>query len=351
MSDDNNPQRKGGRARAARLTSEERREIARQGGLARSARYQAPDPDAIPWAVAEGTLTISDARIPCAVLDNGKRVLSQQGVLLALGRARSAAGGEGASVDEGAAFLRAKNLKPFISRELELSTKACMYKPRLGGYTPHKGWLAIAFGHDAEAFPEILEVYVKARDAGVLHYKQRHVADLAERLLKALPKTAMIALVDEATGYQSVRAHNELQAILSAYILPEHRPWVQTVPVEFTKELYRVYGWNYAPDNRGPRYASKLIRKLLYEQLPPPVLPELDRINPANKRNWQRRERHHSYLTKETGLEHFKGQLAGAMALLRATPDNHRKLFMRLFDRAYGKQPRLDLGDDDSDLE
>jgi hypothetical protein len=350
MGDEKTPQRKGGRARAARLTSEQRREIARQGGLARSVRYQPPNPDAIPWAVAEGILTIGDAKIPCAVLENGKRVLSQQGMLLALGRARAARGGEGASVDEGAAFLRAKNLKPFISKEIELSTKPLMYKPQRGGYTPRKGWLAIAFGHDAEAFPAILDVYVKARDAGVLHWQQRHVADLAERLLKALPKTAMIALVDEATGYQAIRAHNELQEILSAYILPEHRPWVKTVPVAFTKELYRVYGWNYSPDNRGPRYASKLIRKLLYEQLPPPVLPELDRINPANKK-WQRKERHHSYLTPETGLEHFKAQLSGTMALLRATPDNNRKMFLRLFERAYGKQRRLDLGDDDSDLE
>jgi hypothetical protein len=352
MSDDDaNPQRKGGKARALRLTPEERREIARQGGLARSARYQAPNPENIPWAVAEGTLTIGDATIPCAVLENGKRVLTQQGVLLALGRARAARGGEGASVDEGAAFLRAKNLKPFISNELELSTKPCVYKPKLGGYTPHKGWLAIAYGHDAEAFPAILEVYVKARDAGVLHWQQRHVAELAETLLKALPKIAMVALVDEATGYQAVRAHDELQAILAAYILPEHRPWVKTVPVEFTKELYRVYGWNYSPDNRGPRYASKLIRKLLYEQMPPPVLPELDRINPANKTTWQRKGRHHSYLTLETGLEHFKGQLSGTMALLRATPDNDRRMFLRLFDRAYGKQKRLDLGDEDSDIQ
>jgi hypothetical protein len=350
MSDDNNPQRKGGRTRAARLTPEQRSEIARQGGLARGARYQPANPDAIPWAVAEGNLTIGDTKIPCAVLDSGKRVLSQQGMLLAIGRARAARGGQGASVDEGAAFLRAKNLKPFISSELELSTRPLMYKPKLGGYTPHKGWLAIAYGYDAETFPAILEVYVNAQDAGVLHWQQKSIADLAGRLLKALPKTAMIALVDEATGYQAVRAHNELQEILAAYILPEHRPWVKTVPVEFTKELYRVYGWNYSPDNRGPRYASKLIRKLLYEQLPPPVLPELDRLNPANKRTWQRKDRHHSYLTRETGLEHFKGQLAGTMALLRATPDNDRQMFTRLFDRAYGKQKRLELGDE-SDLE
>ncbi|MFC7662984.1 P63C domain-containing protein [Methylorubrum suomiense] len=149
---------------------------------------------------------------------------------------------------------------------------------------------------------------------------------MAERLLDALPKVAMVALVDEATGYQALRAHNELQTILSAYILPEHRPWTQKVPVEFTKEIYRVYGWNYTPDNRGPRYASKLIRNLLYKPLPAPVLPELDRVNPPNEK-WQRKRRHHQHLTPETGLEHFKGQLSGVMALLRATPSNNKEFF------------------------
>lgn len=345
MSD--NPQRKGGRARAERLTAEQRSDIARKGAFAKHQQRAAPsDTTSIPWAVAEGELKIGGATIPCAVLDNGKRVLSQQGMLLALGRARTAKGGEGASVDEGPAFLRAKNLKPFVSKELDLSTKAIMYKPELGGYTPHKGWLAIAYGHDAECFPDILKVFIEAKKADKLHYTQIHIAEMAERLFDALPKIAMIALVDEATGYQNIRAHNELQSILEAYVLPEHRPWAQKVPIEFTKEIYRVYGWNYSPDNRGPRYASKLIRNLLYKPLPPPVLPELDKINPANAK-WQRKRRHHQHLTKETGLEHFKSLLSGVMALLRATPSGRKDYFWRLYKRSYGDQQSFDLGDDE----
>lgn len=344
MSD--SPQRKGGKARAERLTPEQRSEIARKGALAKhQQRTPATDASSIPWAVAEGELKIGGATIPCAVLDNGKRVLSQQGMLLALGRARTAKGGEGASVDEGPAFLRAKNLKPFVSSDLELSTKAIMYKPELGGYTPHKGWLAIAYGHDAESFPEILKVFIEAKRASKLHYTQEHIADMAETLYGALPKVAMIALVDEATGYQELRAHNELQAILESYILPEHRPWGVRVPIEFTKELYRVYGWNYASDNTGPRYAGKLIRNLLYKPLPPPVLPELDRLNPPNEK-WQRKRRHHQHLTPETGLEHFKALLSGVMALLRATPSGNKDFFWRLYRRSYGGEPSFDLGEE-----
>jgi hypothetical protein len=341
------PQKKGGKARSEKLSKEQLSEIARKGGLARAQNRQATDLSNVPWAVAEGKLKIGDKTIDCAVLDNGKRVLTQQGVLLALGRARAAKGGEGASVDEGPAFLRAANIKPFVSSELDASTKAIIYKPKAGGYTPHKGWLAIAYGQDAEALPSILEVFVKARDAGVLHYTQKHIADEAERMLGALPKIAMVALVDEATGYQKIRAHDELQQILSAYVLPEHRPWLKAVlPVEFTKEIYRVYGWTYSPDNRGPRYASKLIRKVIYEQLPGPILPELDRLNPANEK-WQRKNRHHQHLTKETGIEHFRGLVSGVMALLRATPSNNRKFFWRLYQSAYGRQRTMDLGDED----
>lgn len=150
----------------------------------------------------------------------------------------------------------------------------------------------------------------------------------------------MIALVDEATGYQVVRDHDELQKILTAYVLPEHRPWIQTIPREFTKELYRVWGWN-TSKQQGPRYAGKLTRKLLYEHLPAPVLPRLDELNPVDKGKWQRKYKHHTLLTQDIGIQHFRSQLAGVMALLRASPN--KRVFMTLFERAFGQNQQSKL--------
>jgi len=291
----------------------------------------------IPWAVKEGQIRIGDTVMPCAVLDNGQRVLTQQGVLLALGRSRTAKGGEGASVDEKPAFMRAKNLKPFISEELDTSTKPIVYKPLTGG---HKG---LAYGCDATAFPGILDVYVKADKAAKLREAQKHIAQVAKKLLAALPKIGMIALVDEATGHQQDRAHDELQQILEAYVLPEHRPWVKTIPREFTRELYRVWGWD-PSSQRGPRYAGKLTRKLLYQALPPVILPKLDEMNPADQK-WQRKHRHHTFLTSGIGLEHFKAQLSGVMALLRASPN--KRVFTTLYERAYGDHSQGNLFEDE----
>lgn len=48
--------------------------------------------------------------------------------------------------------------------------------------------------------------------------------------------------------------------------------------------------------------------------------------------------KHFQHLTEELGIEHFKAQLSGVMALLRASPN--KLIFERLFQRAYGEQMR-----------
>jgi len=329
---------KGGQERAKALSPAERSEIARNAVNARWQRYKGKRDDTeIPWAVAEGEMEFLHRIIPCAVLDNGMRVLTQQGVLMALGRARAAKGGQGASKEGLPAFLRASNLLPFISDDLIQDTKPIIYKPISGGYTGHtetSQYRTIAFGCLADTLPNICKVYIEADNAGALIATQKHIADEARKILKALQNVAMIALVDEATGYQAIRPHDELQKLLALYVLPEHRPWVSSVPIEFTKELYRLWGWDLRSDStQGPRYAGKLIRKYIYEELPNGVLHELDRVNPTNAK-YQRRHKHHSHLTEEIGLQHFRTQLAGVMALMRASTTKQE--FEKLFQRAYG---------------
>jgi hypothetical protein len=241
-------------------------------------------------------------------------------------------------------YLTSDNLKPFISNDLiEALSSPIWYRPTHGG--------RLVAGIPATCLSDICDAWTNAEQAGKLYKSQVGIAAKARTLMRGFQKLGIIALIDEATGYQQLRAHDELQKILAAYVLPEHRPWIRAVlPVEFTKQIYRVYGWIYSPDNRGPRYASKLIRKLIYEPLPPPVLPELDRLNPPNSK-WQRKRRHHQHLTENTGLEHFKSQLSGVMALLRATPDNNRHFFWTLYERAYGKQKSFDFGDEEIPLD
>lgn len=115
----------------------------------------------------------------------------------------------------------------------------------------------------------VCEVYLDARTEGVLLHNQRVAAQAAEVLIRGLARVGIIALVDEATGYQEVRARQELQKILEAYVAAEFRPWVKTFPDEFFRQIYRLQGWEFRPgtSKRTPM-VGKLIKHYIYEQLP-----------------------------------------------------------------------------------
>src|SRR5437762_7013646 len=110
----------GGKARAAKLSPEERSEIARQ---AAAARWGTPAPSNLPLATygsPDRPLRISNMEIPCYVLDDGRRVLVQRGMVTALGMARGSSAGTGG--DRLAKFTAGKALEPFVSEHLSTVT-------------------------------------------------------------------------------------------------------------------------------------------------------------------------------------------------------------------------------------
>lgn len=282
-------------------------------------------------AVAEGTLPVGDVKIPCYVLEDGTRLISQRGMQTSVGMSTGGAGGGAHRTAQFAAKLEVKysENKDIIART-ELSDrlrKPLVFVPVHGGNP--------AYGQEATALIDFCELILQCRDDGLLtEHQQRVYATEAQKVMRAFAKVGIIAVIDEVTGYQYKRPHDEMSKLLSLYVMPEHRPWIRTIPPEYTKELYRVWGWD-TTSQRGPRYAGKLTRKLIYQQLPPPVLPRLDELNPANEK-YQRKRKHFMHLTDEIGLQHFKGQLAAVMALLRASPN--KRIFMTLFNRAFAKQ-------------
>ena len=72
-------------------------------------------------------------------------------------------------------------------------------------------------------------------------------------LIRALATVGIIALVDEATGYQDTRLKAALAKILEKYIVEEYRPWTMTFPHEFYKEIFRLKGWKRYDPNRLKR--------------------------------------------------------------------------------------------------
>lgn len=339
--------RRGGLARARRLSAEERKKIASDAARARWATHGAR----MPRATHVGSLRIGDVTIPCAVLDDGRRVLTQEGFLNAIGRTGNPKQGHGGEVFDTPVFLSAKNLKPFISDDLLRSSTPVMFEPKTGGgvkvlsdSTDAPVPRLTAYGYPAELLSDVCWVFINAQIAHKLLPAQEHIGERCKMLVKQFGKLGIVALIDEATGYQADRERDELRRILEQYIVEEMRRWVSTFPTEFFKQVYRLHGWVYkSGDTRTPRYVGRFIDKHVYQPLPPGVRAELRSRNPVVK-NGRRKHKHFMFLTEEIGVPHLEEQIR-AVTLLMKGADN-KSAFERAFKRVFpitGDQVELDL--------
>ena len=308
----------GGKARAKKLTPEERSEIAQ---FAAETRWENAGGLVTSKAIYDGTLKIGHMELPCAVLEDGTRVISSRGMMRALGRPWKGT----YRVDARPNFLAGSNLEPYISEELRAELMPLEFRTRKGGY---------ARGYRAELLPTICEVYLAARDAGnVLTPMQKGVAKTADIVMRALAHVGIIALVDEATGYQEVRDRLALQEVLRKYITGALFEWTKTFPLEFYRQIFRLKGWEWK-DGKMPSVVGRYTNDLVYNRLTSGLLEELRRHNPMTDKGY-RRHKHHQYLTRD--LEHpaLSHRLYELIGMARASETWDR--FYRLVDRTFPK--------------
>jgi hypothetical protein len=276
--------------------------------------------------------------IACAVLEDGTRVLSERAVLAGLGLQRgsrlyrAATEGVGNAGARMPLFVAQKGLRPFIDPELALVLANPIH------YANPKGGRFVN-GLDAKLIPQILNVWLKARDAGALEKRQEGVAMKADTMMRALAHVGIIALVDEATGYQRERARDALQKILELYISKELARYARTFSDEFYFHLFRLKGWTVSDLSKRPGHTAQLTNDIVYSRLAPGVLDELKRVQ---ERSETGRPKHPLYgrLTPEWGHPKLREHLAAVVALMKASTDWNA--FYRALQRAL---PRQDLND------
>jgi hypothetical protein len=325
----------GGQKRAESLTSDQRSKIA---SMAAQARWK--EESKLPKAEFRGEVIIGDIKIPCAVLDNGKRVISETGITKAILGTRS-----GASIKlkseankDGSLlpiFLAPPRLKDIVNSELGCEPiEQIIYKD---------GNRKVV-GYGAEILPIVCDIWLKAREAGLLQKQQLPKAMKAEILMRGLARVGVIALVDEATGYQAIRDRQALQKILESFIAKELQPWVKTFPDEFYEQLFRLRGWEYKPLNTSrPGVVAHYTVNLIYERLAPGVLDELKKKAPKSS-DGRIKTRLHQGLTADIGHPKLREHISNVLVLLRV--NDNWDTFMKMMDRALpkycdGKQFRL----------
>lgn len=328
----------GGRMRSDKLSAQEKREIASNAARRRWSKVDEETGNPLPKAIFgsdDRPLVIGAMRIPCYVLDNDVRVLTAAGIQEAL---KIAAGG---SMKKGMSrlelFSSGKSIKPYVSNDLH--SRVC--SPII--FILPSG--ARAYGYDAEVLVELCESVLASRAAGDLNRQQHHIAQQCELIMRGLARVGIVALVDEATGFQEVRKRDALHKILEAYIAPELMPWTKRFPASFYEEMFRLHRWPYDPTSVArPGVVGKFTNLYVYEQLPDGVLQELRSKNPKDDLG-RRRARHHQFLTDSVGHPHLERQIAATTALMRAADD--WPMFKRMFKRAFkrdGEQIEMRLG-------
>jgi len=177
----------------------------------------------------------------------------------------------------------------------------------------------VAFGYAAELLPNVCEVFLSARDEGVLSHTQVHIAKQAEIIVRGLARVGIAALVDEATGYQDVRDRKALQAILDKYLNDEWAIWTKMFPDDFYKELFRLKGLEYPTANgKKPQYVGHWTNDIIYSRLAPGVKDALKKKNPRNQETGARKHKHHQFLTRDYGHPELKELLSNVIFMMRA---------------------------------
>lgn len=334
--DDDTPQSKGGRARAEVLPAEKRSEIASVAARERWAR-RANGP--VHHALDHGIVDFVGYKFQCAVLEiegEAIRVVSGTELMRVLGIYRSGALSTRRTEDDELYFplyLAQKNLRRFVleDRRLVDALKSPLrYRPEGG---------AVAEGIPGFVIRRILGVWVRAYEAGELGPSQEKVAVTAKVILNGLADTAIDALIDEATGYQKRRAHDDLQKILAVYVLPEFRRYQTKFPISYYEQIYRVMGWPFdASSSARTSYIGKLTNRLIYDRMPIGVHDAIKKKNPVDPLTKRRKRKNFQLLTEGQGEPHLDDLIKSTITLLRATPNGQWKFFEMLFKQAYPPQ-------------
>jgi P63C domain-containing protein len=316
---DESIQSKGGMARAEVLSPKERSDIARKAAQTRWA-------SSILNASHFGPLTIGNREFECAVLEDGTRVFTRATFVRAIGRTGKAKGGRAWDREfKVPVFLTAENLKSFISKDLEENSKTIQFRYKNSLY----------LGYSIDLLRLVCEVFIDAKESGGLRKNQTQIAEACRILYRGFAKVGLVALVDEATGYQEVRDKLALQAILDEFLLKEFAAWAKRFPDEFYQHIFRLRGWAWKgmKVNR-PQVVANYTKDLVYARLAPGILKELEVRNPIE--SGRRKAKHHQWLTEDIGHPALAQHLYAVIGLMRISETWDQ--FKKILERAYPKR-------------
>jgi hypothetical protein len=224
----------------------------------------------LPKAIATGALF--DGLVDCYVVEDSRRLIAIRGAVRALTNG-------GREVGDLATYIaRIPGFQADSVAVAKFSVSDC----------------GEAHGITSVDFVRILNAYVDAALAGRLRKSQAHLAVNAQTILRALQVVGLDALIDEATGYQDVRASDALSVRLAQYLRETAAPHKVTFKEKLVRELCRVYGHVYRP-GRHPRWLASVNEKLYRTIFDEDIAAGLKALNPEPRFG----SNHHQFISDE----------------------------------------------------
>ena len=293
---------KGGAARMQKLSRAERQALASSGAKARwqrvknksvkmEAGIESSRATELPEAQYPGVLNFGGTEIPVYVLSNGQRVIARVAATEYLSDIKR--GGDLES------YIRVASLQPFLNLDAVLA-RMVTFKLKDVEMLPQE-----VKGLPSDVFIEICQAYVRGLEASkeensavTFTVKQEQIAIRAGMFLAACAKVGLDALIDEATGYQSVRQEDALRIKLRLYLEEEMRKWEKTFPDQLWEQFGRLTNWKGRLHQR-PKYWGNLVMDLIYQYLDPDVAEWLRKNAP----NPMKGQNYHQWLSGQYGLK------------------------------------------------
>lgn len=283
----------------------------------------------------DGVIELNNTNIDCYVLEDGTRILSGREMQKVLNMVDDVEDGKQTAGTRLRRYLDQKSLQPFIYKD----KRQDHFEPILC----YKGESKIN-GYEATTLIDICDAFLQARKEIKLSARQRLIAEQCEILVRSFAKVGLIALIDEATGYQYEREKTELQAILKAFISDEILKWQETFQLSFYKEIFRLWGVPFTAANikRKPMFIGKLTNELVYKNMPKGyfVLDKLKEKTPKTE-SGNYKYRLHQSLTPEVGREALK-KVIYSVETLASISDTKAK-FLKLMKDKYNPDIQLKL--------
>ena len=273
-----------------------------------------------------GNKEVGKVELPCAVLENEQRIVSQIGIYAAFKRPlRSEKGNTGVPY-----IMEAQNLRPFYTDELLELAKPVYYYHYNG---------KDSLGYAASFLPQLCKLYVRANKEGNLTKSQRRFLAQAKLILSHLPNKPIEQMVDEESGYVYSKEKAWFKSNLMPYINKAFLKWQDGFPREFYQEIFRLHNWKYDPYQlKKPEFIilSKFLNDYLYFHLPEDIKQDLREEPPSRGKVKRPKKPSHSVSDdlENAYLNRFLIRLVTVMELSNSL-ENFRANFDRVFRKVY----------------